>query len=206
MGKITTEGTATRRVAPDRMVLTLCFFQRSADVGQTIADAHTQCEAFLSALRDARFPLKQVRLSGDELGRTYEENPAFVASRTVQLQAKTDIAFCTWVYELIRRERFSATCEVRFLLSDPGKLRQSLLEAAFADAKAKAELLAAASGGTITGVETIGGDDPSMDMPMLARAKGAACEDFASPTPLTDNLRPAEIERSERVRVTWLFQ
>ena len=52
MGKITTEGFATRRVAPDRMVLTLCFFQRSGDIGHTVSDAHAQCERFLAALRD----------------------------------------------------------------------------------------------------------------------------------------------------------
>ena len=205
MGKITTEGFATRRVAPDRMVLTLCFFQRSGDIGHTVSDAHAQCERFLAALRDAGFPLNQVRLSGDDLGRTYDETPQFVANRTIELRSRTDLRFCTWVYELIRREKFSATCSVRFELSDPGKLRKALLEQAYADAKAKAELLVAASGAKITGVDTIGGNDPSYETPMLARAKGANCEDFASPNPLTDELRVAEIERSESVRVTWLF-
>ena len=205
MGKITTEGTATRRVAPDRMVLTLCFFQRSDDVGRSISDAHAQCEQFLSELNGAGFPLRQVRLSGDELGRTYEDNPQFVTSRSVEIHAKTDLPFCTWVYELIRRERFSATCSVRFELSDPEKLRRALLAEAFADARARAELLVAAAGAKITGVDSIGGDCTQAPMPMLARAKGAVCENDASPTPLTDNLHAAELERTETVRVSWLF-
>ena len=205
MGKITTEGIATRRVAPDRMILTLCFFQRSAEVDRTVTDAHGQCERFLDALAGAGFPLKQVRLSGDELGRTYDETAQFVANRTVELRMKPDLPFCTWVYELIRREKFSVTCNVRFELSAPEKLRRELLTEAFADAKARAELLVAASGAKITGVDSIGGDDPVSEPPMLARAKGAHL-DAASPNPLTDSLQPAQIERSEHVRVTWLFE
>ena len=205
MGKITTEGIATRRVAPDRMILTLCFFQRSAEVDRTVTDAHGQCERFLDALAGAGFPLKQVRLSGDELGRTYDETPQFVANRTVELRMKPDLPFCTWVYELIRREKFSAACNVRFELSAPEKLRRELLTEAFADAKARAELLVAASGAKITGVDSIGGDTDDRPASMLARAKGADFENVSSPTPLTDSLQAAEIERSERVRVTWLF-
>ena len=206
MGKITTEGAATRRAKPDRMILTLCFFQRSADVDRTVTDAHTQCERFLDALTATGFPLKQIRLSGDELGRTYDETPQFVANRTVELRTKPDLPFCTWVYELIRREKFSATCSVRFELSAPEKLRRELLTEAFADARARAELLVAASGAKITGVDTIGGDTDDRPAPMLARAKGANFEDFASPTPLSDSLQAAEIECSEHVRVTWLFE
>ena len=204
MGKITTEGSASRRIAPDRMVLTLCFFQRGAEIDRAISGAHGQCEAFLAELIAAGFPRKQIRLSGDELGRTYEENPQFVTNRTVELRAKTDLTFCTWVYELIRREKYSATCAVRFELSDPGKYRQALLKEAFADARARAELLVEASGARITGVDSIGGD-PAPEAPMLARAKGAHF-DAASPNPLTDSLQAAEIERSEHVRVTWLFE
>ena len=205
MGKITTEGTATRRIAPDAMVLTLCFFQRGTEVDRAVSDAHSQCESFLAALFAAGFPKKQVRLSGDELGRTYEENPQFITNRTVELRTKTDLAFCTWVYELIRREKYSATCAVRFELSDPDKYRQALLKEAFADAKARAELLVEASGARITGVDAIGGDEPAYDPPATARAKGARL-DAASPNPLTDSLQAAEIERSEHVRVTWLFE
>ena len=185
MGKITTEGVAARRVAPDRMILTLCFFQRSAEVDRTVTDAHAQCERFLDALHGAGFPMKQVRLSGDDLSRTYDETAQFVANRTVELRMKPDLPFCTRVYELIRREKFSATCNVRFELSAPGKIRRELLTEAFADAR--------------------DGDTDDRPAPMLARAKGAALDDFTSPTPLSDGLRAAEIECSERVRVTWLF-
>ena len=205
MGKITTEGTASRRVAPDRMILTLCFFQRGAEVDRTVGDAHAQCERFLEALSGAGFPMKQVRLSGDELGRTYEETPRFTADRTVELRMKPDLPFCTWVYEQIRREKFSASCSVRFELSAPETLRRELLAEAFADARARAELLVEASGAKITGVDSIGGDADDRPAPMLARAKGAGFENFDSPTPLSDSLRAAEIECSERVRVTWLF-
>ena len=205
MGKITTEGVAARRVAPDRMILTLCFFQRSAEVDRTVTDAHAQCERFLDALHGAGFPMKQVRLSGDDLSRTYDETAQFVANRTVELRMKPDLPFCTRVYELIRREKFSATCNVRFELSAPGKIRRELLTEAFADARARAELLVEATGAEITGVEAIDGDTDDRPAPMLARAKGAALDDFTSPTPLSDGLRAAEIECSERVRVTWLF-
>ena len=205
MGKITTEGTALRRAAPDRMILTLCFYQRGAEVDRTVAGAHGQCERFLEALSGSGFPMKQVRLSGDELGRTYEETPRFTADRTVELRMKPDLPFCTWVYELIRREKFSASCSVRFELSSPEKLRRELLAEAFADARARAELLVEASGAKITGVDSIGGDADDRPAPMLARAKGACFENFDSPTPLSDSLRAAEIECSERVRVTWLF-
>ena len=84
MGKITTEGIATRRVAPDRMILTLCFFQRSAEVDRTVTDAHGQCERFLDALAGAGFPLKQVRLSGAE-GRVHQSFPAGLLDGLLQI-------------------------------------------------------------------------------------------------------------------------
>lgn len=204
MGKITTEGSASRRVSPDRMLLTVCFFQRSAEVDRSIATAHAQCEAFLAALQGAGFPLDQVRLQSDDLGRGYDSNPSFTANRTVELRTTTDLSFATWVYEAIRRERYSATCDVRFELSDPESVRKELLAEAYRDAREKAELLAGLSGGAITGIDTISGD---AEVPM-ARAmlcKGAGNMMDSSPNPLTDSLEAAEIELRESVRVTWLF-
>ena len=163
MGKITTEGSASRRVSPDRMILTLCFFQRSPEVDRSIRSAHAQCEAFLAALQAAGFPLEQVKLQNDELGRTYDENPSFVTNRTIELRTETDLSFATWVYEQIRSERCSATCSVRFELSDPEAIRRALLAEAYRDAREKAELLVELFDGCITGIDTIGG---SREMPM----------------------------------------
>ena len=204
MGKITTEGRATRRVSPDRMLLTLCFFQQSAEVDRSIQSAHAQCEAFLAALQSAGFPLEQVRLQNDELGRGYDANPSFTANRTLELRAETDLSFATWVYEWIRKERCSATCNVRFELSDPETVRKELLAEAYRDAREKAELLVGLSGGAITGIDAIGGDaDMPVPRAMLCKAAGNMME--SSPNPLTDSLEAAEIERSESIRVTWLF-
>ena len=204
MGKITTEGSASRRVSPDRLILTLCFFQRSAEVDRSIQSAHAQCEAFLAALQGAGFPLEQVRLQNDELGRGYDENPSFITNRTIELRTETDLAFATWVYEQIRTQRYSATCSVRFELSDPETLRKELLAEAYRDARQKADLLAGLSGGAITGIDTIGGDD-DMPMPRAMLCKGAGNMMDSSPNPLTDSLEAAEIELRESVRVTWLF-
>ena len=204
MGKITTEGSASRRVSPDRMILTLCFFQRSAEVDRSIQSAHAQCEAFLAALQGAGFPLEQVRLQNDELGRGYDENPSFLTNRTIELRTETDLAFATWVYEQIRTQRYSATCSVRFELSDPESVRKELLAEAYRDAREKADLLAGLSGGAITGIDTIGGDD-DMPMPRAMLCKGAGNLLDSSPNSLTDSLEAAEIEQNEHIRVTWLF-
>ena len=204
MGKITTEGSASRRVSPDRMVLTLCFFQRSAEVDRSIRSAHAQCEAFLIALQAAGFPLEQVRLQNDELGRTYDENPSFVTSRAIELPSETDLSFSTWVYEQIRSERCSATCNVRFELSDPEAIRRELLAEAYRDAREKAELLVELFDGCITGIDTIGGNaDMPVPRAMLCKAAGNRLE--SSPNPLTDSLEAAEVELHESVTVTWLF-
>ena len=204
MGKITTEGSASRRVTPDRMILTLCFFQRSAEVDRSIAGAHAQCEAFLAALQGAGFPLEQVRLQNDELGRGYDENPSFVTNRTLELRTVTDLAFATWVYEQLRAQRYSAACNVRFELSDPESVRKELLAEAYRDAREKADLLAGLSGGAITGIDVIGGDaDMPMERAMLCKGAGNMLD--SSPNPLTDSLEAAELELRESVRVTWLF-
>ena len=204
MGKITTEGSASRRVSPDRMILTLCFFQRSAEIDRSIATAHAQCEAFLAALQGAGFPLEQVRLQNDELGRGYDETPSFITNRTLELRTETDLAFATWVYEQLRVQRYSAACNVRFELSDPESVRKELLAEAYRDAREKAELLAGLSGGTVTGIDTIGGDaDMPMARAMLCKAAGNMLD--SSPNPLTDSLEAAELELRESVRVTWLF-
>ena len=204
MGKITTEGSASRRVSPDRMVLTLCFFQRSAEVDRSIQSAHAQCEAFLAALQGAGFPLEQVRLQNDELGRGYDENPSFVTNRTLELRTVTDLAFATWVYEQLRAQRYSAACNVRFELSDPESVRKELLAEAYRDAREKADLLAGLSGGAITGIDVIGGDaDMPMERAMLCKGAGNMLD--SSPNPLTDSLEAAELELRESVRVTWLF-
>ena len=204
MGKITTEGSASRRVSPDRMILTLCFFQRSAEIDRSIATAHAQCEAFLAALQAAGFPLEQVKLQNDELGRGYDENQSFITNRTIELRTKTDLSFATWVYEWIRKERSSATCNVRFELSDPESVRKELLAEAYRDAREKAELLVELFDGLITGIDTIGGD-AEMPMPRAMLFKGADNMLEASPNPLTDSLEAAELELRESVRVTWLF-
>ena len=204
MGKITTEGSASRRVSPDRMVLTLCFFQRSAEVDRSIATAHAQCEQFLAALQAAGFPLEQVKLQNDELGRGYDETPSFTANRTIELRTETDLSFATWVYEQIRSERYSATCNVRFELSDPEAVRRELLAEAYRDARGKAELLVELFDGLITGIDTIGGSrEMPMTRPMLCKAAGNLME--SSPNPLTDSLEAAELELNESITVTWLF-
>lgn len=204
MGKITTEGSASRRVSPDRMILTLCFFQRSAEIDRSIATAHAQCEAFLAALQAAGFPLEQVKLQNDELGRGYDENQSFITNRTIELRTETDLSIATWVYEWIRKERSSATCNVRFELSDPESVRKELLAEAYRDAREKAELLVELFDGLITGIDTIGGD-AEMPMSRAMLFKGADNMLEASPNPLTDSLEAAELELRESVRVTWMF-
>ena len=204
MGKITTEGSAARRVPPDRMILTLCFFQRSAEVDRSIRSAHEQCEAFLAALQAAGFPLEQVKLQNDELGRTYDENPGFVTNRTIELRTETDLSFATRVYEWIRRERCSAACNVRFELSDPEAVRRELLAEAYRDAREKAELLVELFDGCITGIDAIGGNAEA-PMPRAMLCKGADNRMESSPNPLTDSLEAAELELHEHVSVTWLF-
>ena len=204
MGKITTEGRATRRVSPDRMILTLCFFQQSAEVDRSIQSAHAQCEAFLAALQEAGFPLEQVRLQNDELGRGYDANPSFTANRTLELRTETDLSFATWVYEWIRQARCSATCNVRFELSDPETIRRALLAEAYRDAREKAELLVELFDGCITGIDTIDGN-ADMPVPRAMMCKAAGNLPESSPNPLTDSLEAAELELHESITVTWLF-
>ena len=204
MGKITTEGSASRRVSPDRMILTLTFFQRSAEVDRSIRSAHAQCEAFLAALQAAGFPLEQVKLQNDELGRGYDENPSFITNRTLELRTETDLSFATWVYEWIRRERCSAACNVRFELSDPESVRKKLLAEAYRDAREKAELLVELFDGCITGIDTIGGS-ADMPVPRAMMCKGAGNLLESSPNSLTDSLEAAELELHENITVTWLF-
>jgi uncharacterized protein len=155
MNSITVSGTGRVTVAPDRVIFTVGVETAAPTVEAAVRENNERTARVVSALRSAGARQEEIQTSNFSIHPQYEyvENRR---PRIVGYQATNSIT--------VRREKVddagrllqaavtagvNQASGLNFTVSDPARGRDTGLQRAFADARAKAQVLAAASGRTL---------------------------------------------------------
>lgn len=174
---VTVTGSASTSTRPDRAVLSLGVQSRRPSARSALAVVDERAATLVSALRDAGAGDDDLRTSGlnlwfDQSAREYS------ASYSVSVEVPADDAgrFVDAAAEVAGEEL--TMNGISFSVADPAALVGELREVAVGDARAKAEVLAAAAGCTLGPVVTIveggGGGGPGPVLRAGARMAMAA--------------------------------
>lgn len=165
-GKIYIKGIASEKYTCDRVRLEIKFYCHNVTGAKASETVLSQCERFLECLSKAGVDIKQVELDGDRIGQaSYRDDEKITASRTISFDTEANAEINNYILRLIQENHLEAEVSTSYYLSNENELRKLLRTRAIADSKENADLLAAAAGKRVVGVDTI-----DMDA-LVARAK-----------------------------------
>jgi len=151
---VTVTGSASASVRPDRAALSLGVQSRRPSAQSAMAVVDERAATLVSALRDAGAREEDLRTTGLNLWFDQSDR-AYVASYSLNVGIPSDDVgrFIDSAAE-VAGDEFTLN-GVSFSVSDPAAVVAPLRELAVADARAKAEVLAAAGGCTVGTIVTI---------------------------------------------------
>ena len=155
---ITVRGTGKVTAAPDRIELTMNLSALDPDYGRVSEDMDRRTEALKGALEAAGFGRDELKTASfnvnteyrgvhdPETGEYRQEFAGYRVFHGTTLGFSLDMARLADLLEGVAGSGAEPELSIRFTVSDPEVVRREALRKAAADARDKAELLAAASG------------------------------------------------------------
>ena len=201
---VTVTGTGTMSGVPDVLRVTFSVRVARDDVQSALDGQATATRKLLRALRDAGVENKDLQTTDLNLYRNYDRHGhpiGYVASTSVQARiTPIDDAGAT----ITAGATSSSHVEVGgldFELSDPAALVKQARDAAYADAKARAEQYAELSGRTLGRVEVVNEtvNTPQATVSGAHAVAAAAAAPGGSPTPIRAGRQTVKV----RVNVIW---
>jgi hypothetical protein len=198
---VTVSGSATIRSAPDEAVVWLGVQTHAQTAESAMRDNADRMNAVLDRLRDLGIGNNDLATSGISLWPAYD-----AAGQIDGYQAQNQVEVTVRYLDKVGRAIDVAvaaganlTNGITFRLSDENEGRDEALVDAVADARGKAELLAAAAGAELGPVVTISEASAPVYPPVYFEDAVAAEAGVAAPTPI----RPPTLESLVTVTVVW---
>jgi uncharacterized protein YggE len=190
---VSVTGTGRVRVAPDRFSFNVSVQTTSPTVEEAVNENNTKVAAVIAALKSAGAKAEEIQTSNFSIypQQDYSQQQQGKLPRVVGYQVsnsitvtKKEVADAGRLLQTAIAAGVNQTSGLSFSVSDSARGRDEGLRAAFADARAKASLLAQAAGRTLGPALTInelGSMTPQPPRPMGVRAMAAV---VAEPVPV----------------------
>ena len=190
---VSVTGTGRVRAAPDRFSFNVSVQTTSPTVEEAVNENNTKVAAVIAALKKAGATADEIQTSNFSIypQQDYSQQQQGKLPRVVGYQVsnsitvtKKQVADAGRLLQVAIAAGVNQTSGLSFSVSDSARGRDEGLRAAFADARAKASLLAQAAGRTLGPAMTIneiGSMTPPPPRPMGVRAMAAV---FAEPVPV----------------------
>lgn len=197
MPTIVVSGSGEVRSAPDEAVVRLGVTAQAKTAGDAQAEVNRVAGDILRGVREQGISEEAVQTSRLSLYPVYAEQPrrtpqqeepaepeivAYRASNVVSVRLE-DLADVGPVIDAGIAAGANEVQGVDFRLRDDGAARRAALKAAVADARGRAEAIAAALGGTVGAVEQVNEGGVSVEMPRFDQ-RAMRVEAFATATPV----------------------
>lgn len=155
-GRVYVKGRSVGKYTCDRVSITVTLYCDSHSASKASETMMAQCETFLMRLEEFGIDISLVHLDKDNVEHsTHRDKDRITASRKLKFDSEANATLNNLLIRIIQDEHLDADVSTNFYLSNENELRKGLREAAIADSKENAELLARATGKTIVGVYTI---------------------------------------------------
>jgi uncharacterized protein len=183
-------GTGRVTLTPDRASFTVGVQTVGPSLAAASQDNAARMTAIVAALRKAGATDRELRTTGLSIYPQQSAEPGkqprivgYQVSNNVTV-TRNDVATIGALLEAAAQAGANTVSGVNFTVSDTARGRDTGLQAAFADAKAKADVLARAAGrsvGRALAITEGGAAMPPGPMPMFRRAEMAQAASFAAP-------------------------
>lgn len=187
---VSVTGTGRVSLTPDRAAFTVGVQTVAPSLAAATQENAARMTAILAALRQAGATDRELRTTGlsiyPQMAPEPGNKPRIVAYQVSNNVAVTrdDVATIAKLLEAAVQAGANTVSGVNFTVREPARGRDIGLQAAFAEAKAKAEILARAAGRTVGRALAItegGAAMPPVPMPMYRRAEMAQAASYAAP-------------------------
>ncbi len=209
---VTTTGTAVVERAPDRAFVTVGVEARAPQTVTAREKVAVAMTAIQSALKALGIPESAIRTSALNVAQDWEFLPqgrrnlrGYVVSNQIEVRVD-DIAKVTAVIDDSIEAGANVIHGVRWAVKDAASLEREALQRAYADARARAEVIAAASGRTLGAVFAAQESRAGQVTPrMYSSTVGMA--GVAEAVRVTDMpVSPGQIDIRSTVTVSWILQ
>jgi uncharacterized protein YggE len=204
--QVVVSGTGEARVTPDRATITVGVQSRAQTAAAAAADNARRQKAILDTLKALGLPSEQLSTENFNVSpeMTYPQGGsprvvAYVVTNTVRADVRKldDVAR---VIDAALAKGANEISSLQFYSSKADSARRAALAAAVADARADAEVLAKAAGGTLGPLlELSTSESPVRPMPVMMRAMAAA------PMPKTP-IEPGQQTITATVSARWTLE
>lgn len=208
---INTQGTATVNVKPDTAVVTVGVLAKADTAQAATTEAAATLEKMIKTLDELKIPREKVKTLHYNLGPDYrydEKGPHLIgyvvnASYAVTLSPMSNYEQVGPLLDKLVNSGANVVQGINFTLKDEEKVRQQALEQAVADAKQRAESLAAKLGVKVIGVKTVSAGNASPPPPRYMAYEGMKT---AAPMPAASTpIEAGELEYKLAVDVDFLI-
>lgn len=181
MRQVTVVGSGESRVAPDMATVQIGVETTAPSTQEALAQNTAQAQAIIDQLTQLGVAERDVQTSGLNIYATYSDDGRTVSGYTVSNTVSVvirELAQAGALLDQVVQAGANRVYGISFGISNPDAAEAQARDAAMADARARAEQLAQASGAQIGAVLVISeniGSAPVLPLPMLdARAEMAA--------------------------------
>jgi uncharacterized protein YggE len=210
MGQVKVIGVAKAEQPSDQCRIEIGFEITRDTASEASRATSEHCEKLLRKLSEIGIDPKEIENDFDRLDRRNEyksESAIYQTSRTLRFSTDADMTIVNAIRDVVEEEFEEAVYEFTFETTKEPELNRELTRKAIEDSREKAELLAQSMGCRIVGVESanLSGDEDmydAVDGPCRHVVERRIGEE--SSHPLSDDLRPAMVELSQRVNIVWL--
>ena len=185
-GKITVTGRGRLSLRPDLTVVSLSVKSLDRDYDRSMASSEEKLASLKSGLAGAGFVERDLKTEDFSVNTEYEgvhdpktggyrqELRGYRCTHRLKLEFAFDTHLLSRVLTVIAHSVAEPELDVRFTVKDKGAAAEELLRAAAADAKAKAEILADASGAALGALVSI--DYSRGELPMYSQTRYAVAD------------------------------
>jgi uncharacterized protein YggE len=180
MRQITVVGTGEVKVTPDTASVQIGVETTAPTTQEALAQNTTQANAIIEKIKQLGVAEKDIQTSGFNISPTYSSDGREVTGYTVSNQVSVTIrnlAQAGTLLDQVVQAGANRIYGVNFTVADPAAALAQARDKAVADAKARADQLAKATGASVGQVLVINeniGSGPVVPMPMMDRAPSAA--------------------------------
>lgn len=222
MGKVLVLGKAEKKIAPDSCDITITIESRKNASATAAKEISVLCEQLLSKLQKIGLDLKKIEITNDILSveREYRtEKTLYQARKSIQIHTSSDSSVINTIKSVLEDGLTGVSYNLSYSVSNEADVRKQLMKEAIMDSRRKAVFLAESIGTKIIGVDSanLTGNEDVYDVaedddfeencervygavPAFLRMKATG-----SAYPLSDNLKPEDIELEAQVRIVWLL-
>lgn len=215
MGKILVKGKAERQYEADICIIDLTITTNHSDSSAATKEADKMTEELLQAMEKIGIKAECFRITIDKttIASHYDDMKGYVSTRHLELRAARSMELVNDIREVIGNGFPKVAIAVNFAISNEGKLRKELLKEAIRDSRDRADMMAAAVGCKVIGLDTArlsDGDFDIDDIEDLTESESEhlyMCQEHERGLGrFADRLQTEKVELKAEVNIVWLTE